>query len=219
MQNLNLNNLPESTRLLVVSKGRTSEEVQAAVEIYNSNLVGASRWQELRSKFFIYSEESENSYPLQRQEWAKQLELHFIGRLQSNKLKYLVPHFDCIQSVASVELLPDIDRVAERNNKKQDIMLQVNVSDDELKAGIGSGDIEEALAIAAKLENIQVTGLMTITAQQSEVDTRKDYRTMKQLQQKSGLKEVSMGMSNDWQIAVEEGATIIRVGSALYRQP
>ena len=201
---------------MVVTKGRTQSEIEPVVASTDSTLIGESRWQDTRSKYFHFSPHGDNTYPLQRQGWAKDLELHFIGRLQSNKLKYIVPHYDCIESVSSVELLEGINKVATSRNVVRQIMLQVNVSDDEHKAGFQPDVVSTALAHAESLQGVRVIGLMAITARQKLAATVKDFEVMKQLQNATSLPELSMGMSADWQQAVESGASIVRVGSALF---
>lgn len=191
----------QGAKLLLVIKDRTLDEIKYVLESQNVFAVGINKWQD-----------SSTIIPA----LPNDIEKHFIGHLQTNKVKYVVPQVDCIESVDSIKLANAIDKEGVRYNKIVPIFLQVNISADQDKYGFGVDEIANVLKAMQSLLNVSVQGLMTITAKQNMDKTRHDYRIMKELQIKYKLKELSMGMSADWKIAVEEGATIIRLGRALF---
>ncbi len=193
--------LPSNVKLMAVTKGRSMEEILPVLEKYDAPIIGESRWQDAREKVDHFPEG---------------VEKHFIGHLQTNKVKYIVPNFDCIQSVDSLKLAEAISSKAVRLGMVMDIYLQVNVSDDANKYGLKVSELGSAIESVKDLPGVKLVGLMTITAKQSEDETRRDFQAMKELQKKYDLTELSMGMSSDWKIAVEEGATVVRVGTALF---
>ncbi|MBI5230694.1 MAG: YggS family pyridoxal phosphate-dependent enzyme, partial [Coriobacteriales bacterium] len=150
---------------------------------------------------------------------------HFIGSLQTNKVKDVVGRAHLIHSVDSLRLLHEIDRRAAERGVVQDVLLQVNVSGEEAKHGFAPRDVEEAVREATDAENVRVRGLMTMApwAARAE-DVREVFRGLRELagslreRAPDGveLDELSMGMSNDFRVAVEEGATIVRVGRAIF---
>ena len=141
---------------------------------------------------------------------------HFIGHLQSNKVKEVVAAFDAIETIDSDKLLLAVALEAQKQGKVLPIFLQVNVSNDSAKFGFQLAQLDSAVLAAHASPSVKLVGLMTITAQEAAAAVRNDYKTMKRLQEKYQLEELSMGMSADWEIAVEEGATIVRLGSALF---
>ncbi|MCF8008342.1 MAG: YggS family pyridoxal phosphate-dependent enzyme [Halanaerobiales bacterium] len=149
---------------------------------------------------------------------------HFIGHLQKNKVKYLlkIDQLEMIESVDSIEIAKIINKEAQSNNRVIQILLQVNIADDSDKYGFKRSKIEAVLKKLIKLKNIEIRGLMTITPYYNEPEkARDDYNQMKKLFDEMNnkgykLSELSMGMSNDYQIAIQEGATIIRVGTAIF---
>lgn len=154
----------------------------------------------------------------------KPFESHLIGRLQSNKVKSAVALFDLIESVDSLKLARLIDQQAQQLNKIQKIFLQINVSDDPLKAGFKVDQLSDSLlSEIAAFRHLKVEGLMTITQLYSDKQlVRADFRSLKQLASKTeqcfNLTKccLSMGMSEDFEIAIEEGATHVRIGTALF---
>lgn len=153
------------------------------------------------------------------------IEAHLIGHLQSNKIKTAVASFNCIHSAGSLSILQSIDKEAHKVEKIQDLFLQVNISDDDAKGGFSELMLDVPLADHIRaLRSIRVLGLMTITRlYESAEDARGDFKRMRYASQRFGqyLKAsqplaLSMGMSNDFEIAIEEGATHVRVGSALF---
>jgi len=151
------------------------------------------------------------------------VEWHFIGHLQTNKVKYIVPFVDFIHSVDSLKLAEEINKRAEQNNKTQKILLQVNTSGEESKSGC---EPEDALGLAReilKLMNIELQGLMTIgTFTDDEFQQRKEFTMLRNLLNdintnlNLNLNELSMGMTNDYPVAIDEGATMVRIGTAYF---
>ncbi len=150
---------------------------------------------------------------------------HLVGPLQSNKARRAIETFDVIQTLDSLELAARLDRLASeaRLGTRLPVLLQVNVDDDPDKAGLGPREVDDALGMIAALPNLEVRGLMTIGRfVGSPEDARPTFRSLRALSERlraahPGLgPELSMGMSNDYPIAVEEGATIVRVGQALF---
>lgn len=147
---------------------------------------------------------------------------HFIGRIQLNKLKYIVPVSDLIHSVFRIEEIEKIDFLSKKMNKIQKVLIQVNVSGEESKSGLKPEEINELLYKSMNYENIKVVGLMTMAPYtDNEKIIRNVFsklRLLKEELQKDfpEIKHLSMGMSNDYLIAVEEGATILRIGTAIF---
>lgn len=149
---------------------------------------------------------------------------HFIGHIQSNKVEKVVEHFDVIHSVDSIKIAKKISEVACRLNKRERILLQVNNANEEQKFGYTKDGLKSELEEILKLEGIEVIGLMNIAPLSEDKEMLyslfKDIRCFRdELESEFGVKlpELSMGMSNDYEIAIEEGATIIRVGRKLFK--
>ncbi|HEX8551247.1 MAG TPA: YggS family pyridoxal phosphate-dependent enzyme [Abditibacteriaceae bacterium] len=143
---------------------------------------------------------------------------HFIGALQSNKARVAVQNFSLIHSLDRVSLARELDKAAREQNKIQDVLLQVNVSGEASKAGCAPDELERLLETCAALPNLRITGLMALPAYETDAEkVRPSFVLLRQLRDRllpdSAL---SMGMSNDFETAIEEGATHIRVGSALF---
>lgn len=141
------------------------------------------------------------------------VEKHMIGHLQSNKVKLAVKYFDCIQSVDSIKLAREVSK---RTKKTMPIMLQVNVAGEKQKFGVGVDEVEELLDLVKKYENLKVVGLMTIAPNIQPELTRPVFKTLKQINNNLKLPILSMGMSNDYKIAIEEGSNMVRIGSAIF---
>ncbi|MBS3957600.1 MAG: YggS family pyridoxal phosphate-dependent enzyme [Clostridiales bacterium] len=149
---------------------------------------------------------------------------HFIGTLQTNKVKDIVGRASLIHSVDSYRLLETIDRRAAEAGVVQPVLLQVNVSGEDSKHGFDPCDVHEALAEASRMDFIEVRGLMTMAPLGRAEDVRWVFRELRELRDSLHatrldgveLDELSMGMSGDFRVAVEEGATIVRVGSAIF---
>ncbi|CCH02791.1 alanine racemase domain protein [Fibrella aestuarina BUZ 2] len=154
---------------------------------------------------------------------------HQIGHLQTNKVKYIAPFISLIESVDSEKLLVEIDKQAQRHNRVIDCLLQVFIADEETKFGFAPSEVIDLLQAPGldDLTNIRIVGLMGIaTNTDDEAQVREEFRELKQLfdalrpieRPNVALTELSMGMSSDYLIALEEGSTMVRVGSAIFGQ-
>lgn len=142
---------------------------------------------------------------------------HLIGHLQSNKVKKAVGVFDLIHSVDSIKLAVEIDSIAAQKGVKQKILIQVNNAGEQQKSGIAPSQLENLVEEIQGLKNLSLEGLMTIAPLTDDTALiRKLFRQMRELKEEYNLKELSMGMSNDYKIALEEGATMIRLGRTLF---
>jgi PLP dependent protein len=147
---------------------------------------------------------------------------HFIGHLQSNKVKDVLPHYTLIHSLDRPSLAAALQKAAEKLNKFVDVLVQVNVSGEESKFGLEPAGLRDFLSYLKDLRQIRVCGLMTMAPYVDDPETvRPVFRRLRELRDLyatsgNGLQELSMGMTNDYKVAVEEGATIVRIGSALF---
>jgi pyridoxal phosphate enzyme (YggS family) len=197
----------EDTKLVCVTKTIDVERINESIRA-GATIIGENRVQEFEDK-------SEDIIPCER---------HLIGHLQSNKVKKAVQLFDVIESADSLKLLQEIDKRAEDIDKVQQVFLQVNIGNEPQKYGFKINEIRQAIAKMHELPNVHVKGLMCIPPFVSAERTREHFREMKVLfdelkQLNKGnldIQELSMGMSGDYIIAIEEGATIVRVGSAIF---
>lgn len=145
---------------------------------------------------------------------APDLRWHFVGRLQRNKVDQVVGVVDVVHSVDRLELAQAIDRQAVRAGVAQRVLLQVNVAGDPAKAGCAPQDLPALLEAVRALGGVRCEGLMTVPAMGA--DPRPAFRALRTLRDGLGLVHLSMGMSDDFEVAVEEGATIVRVGRAVF---
>mgnify|MGYP003978244441 FL=1 len=203
---------PDSIRLISVSKQVSSGKIIEAYQA-GSKCFGENKVQEAVSKIDEIN--------------AQDISWHFIGHLQKNKIKYLDSRFELIHSIDSLSLAEKISTYCEGQNQRQAVLLQVNVSGEEAKFGMTPAQLEDQLSSFGQLKGIQVQGLMTIPPQNPEAENSRQYfsalrvlRDKFQAMNIEGveLKELSMGMTNDYLIAVEEGATLVRVGTAIFGQ-
>lgn len=153
----------------------------------------------------------------------KNLIWHFIGHLQTNKVKYVIKNADYIHSVDSIKLAAEIDKRASQINKIQNVLFEVNTSDEDAKFGLRSYDeLSELVSKCEELPNLNPVGLMTMASfTQNEDALRGSFKKLKEMYNKINSKynsivELSMGMTNDFTIAIEEGATMVRVGTAIF---
>ncbi len=154
---------------------------------------------------------------------ADKIHWHFIGRLQSNKVKKVVGKFALIHSVDSIQLAEEVSREAQKRSVTQPILLQVKILDDPTKGGFSPEDLRTELGRILQLPNISVNGLMTIAPLSDDVSTQQQcFEGLRQLQDElqetSGvqLTELSMGMTDDWQEAIRCGATMLRIGRGIF---
>ena len=199
---------PDSVRLITVSKQISVDRIEEA-RAAGAVVFGENKIQEAISKI--------------EQMGAEGIFWHFIGHLQKNKIKFLDERFDLIHSVDSFGLAEKIAKHYHSENRVQRILLQVNVSGEAAKFGMEPKELEKQMAEFFQLQGIQVEGLMTIPPFDSDPEnSRRHFSRLRELREQyekqNGfpLKELSMGMSNDFEVAVEEGATLVRVGTAIF---
>jgi len=200
----------EFIRLVAVSKTMPVDVIAEAIHLGVSDL-GENYIQEAREKINALA-----IYPVR---W------HFIGHLQSNKAKYAVRMFDLIHSVDSLKLAQELDKYAKKAGKIQSILIQVNVAGEDSKSGI---DVEEAVPLLteiSKLKNVSTKGLMTMPPYFNAPDkVRPIFGTLRQLRDQIkrqgipniSMDELSMGMTGDFEAAIAEGATMVRIGTAIF---
>ncbi len=200
---------PSTVRLVVVTKTVDRERIREAVNA-GAMILGENRVQEAREKITDLG-------PIAS--W------HLIGHLQTNKVKYAVPLFYLIHSVDSLGLAQEIDRHAQKHGKVQDILIEVNISGEGSKTGVAADDANALVRSASQLKNIRVQGLMTMPPYSEDPEASRPYfRRLRELARdianehipNAVMKELSMGMSGDFEVAVEEGATLVRVGTAIF---
>ena len=198
-----------SVEVVAVTKFHPPEHI-LPLESLGVKSIGESKIQELQGKF---------------DKLSKIFKIHFIGHLQTNKAKQAVSMADLIHSVDSERLALAINNAAASVQKKQEILLQVNCSNEDQKGGISPSEFENVLIRVSKLANIKIIGLMTMAAlTDDKAAVRASFRLLRSLRDKGAslqisgvtLNHLSMGMSHDYNIAVEEGATLVRIGSALF---
>lgn len=201
---------PETIRLVAVSKTMPAERVKTAIEA-GVTTIGENYIQEAREKFNDLS-----SFPVS---W------HFIGHLQTNKAKYAVRMFDLIQTLDSVKLAKEIDKQAKKIDKVQSVLLQINIGQEETKSGVDESEVMALIAEIGQLKNIAIKGLMTIPPFFNQPELVRPYfKTLSNLRQRIESKalpnvcmdELSMGMTGDFEVAIEEGATMVRIGTAIF---
>jgi pyridoxal phosphate enzyme (YggS family) len=141
---------------------------------------------------------------------------HLIGHLQSNKAKDAVNLFDVIQAVDSFELAEKLARAADVHGKRQEVLLQVNIGDEPQKSGIARSEAEAVVKQASALASLHVIGLMAIPPIGTPEESRPYFRELRSMRDALGLRHLSMGMSEDFETAIEEGSTIVRVGRAIF---
>ncbi|RTH06874.1 YggS family pyridoxal phosphate-dependent enzyme [Thermus scotoductus] len=189
---------PKGVRLVAVTKGRSVEEIREKVLRYGSFPLGESRVQEALKKMEVL-----------KAEW------HLIGPLQRNKAKF-APRFALIHSLDSLRLAEALDRVGEKAGMRLKVLVEVNLGREPRKHGFLEEELPEALARIREMEHLSVLGLMTVPPIGPEAVVRPIFRRLSELADRYGLPERSMGMSDDFPIAIEEGATLVRVGRALF---
>ncbi len=201
--NLIKDSLPLGVSLLAVSKGHHQESIRK-LSCYGQMDFGESRLQEAIPKKNDLND-------------LKQLRWHFVGTLQKNKVRGVVKEFEFIHSADSFSLLERISRISQEEQKTPKIFLQVKFREDLKKGGFLKQDLLKSWSKIISLNNINVIGLMTIPPIALDLDQRKDlFCECRKFANHLGLKDCSMGMSNDWQEAIEGGATWIRLGSLLF---
>ena len=207
-----LETIPVHVKLVAVSKTKPNEDI---MEAYKSGyrVFGENKPQELTQKY--------NDLP-------KDIEWHMIGHLQSNKVKYIAPFVHLIHAVDSLKLLKEINKQAEKNNRVIDCLIQFHIATEESKFGFPLQDVEDLFESEEfkTLQSVRIVGVMgmaTFTFDEEQV--RNEFKSLKEIfnllktryfSDNEKFKEISMGMSGDYQIAIEEGSTIVRVGSSIF---
>ncbi len=197
---------PKEVKLVAVSKTVEVERIREAIDA-GVSILGENYVQEARKKI---------------EEIGRQVEWHFIGHLQTNKAKYAVRLFDLIHSVDSLSLAEELNRRAQKENQIIKVMIEVNLSGEASKFGTEEEKAFELAKEIYRLKNLSLVGLMTMPPYFDSPELSRPYfiqlRQLKERLEKEGipLKELSMGMSNDFEIAIEEGATYVRVGTAIF---
>jgi len=198
---------PEDVVLIAASKGvgvdRLKEGLSAGVRVF-----GESKVQDALPKLQALGDKAE---------W------HFIGHLQSNKVKYVVGAFTLIHSVDSIELSEEINRRAEKMGIIQDVLLEVNVSGERRKFGVMPDNVITITKAFSKLRHVSLRGFMTVPPYSDNPEEARPYfRMLREIRDNVrhtgsvNCGELSMGMSNDFEVAIEEGATMVRIGTALF---
>ena len=197
----------DEIRLVAVSKGHDAEKVRLALDA-GQLVFGESKVQEARAKIPLL---------------ASHLSWHFIGHLQKNKVRHALPLFELVHSVDSLDLAQQIQRVAKENGLYPRVLLEVNVAGEGAKFGFSPEGLSSAMEQVLSLDRLSIEGLMTIPPIAEEAEhSRRYFVSLRHLRDKLEkefalkLPELSMGMSDDFAIAVEEGSTLVRVGTAIF---
>lgn len=200
---------PQEIKLLAAGKSQNVETVQAAITA-GVRIIGENYVREAESK---------------RQVISEAVEWHMIGHLQRNKVKAALNTFDLIQSLDSVALALELDKEGRRNGKTVRTLIEINLGDEHSKSGIGQDKVEELVKRVSELAHLQVDGLMAVPPfKENPEESRPYFCALRKLQMElqgwkipnGSFNELSMGMTHDYPIAIEEGATIVRIGTALF---
>ncbi|MDV3946923.1 YggS family pyridoxal phosphate-dependent enzyme [Elizabethkingia anophelis] len=202
-----IQSLPANVKLVAVSKTHPAEAIQ---EVYNlgQRVFGENKVQEMVAKQPILPDD---------------IQWHLIGHLQSNKVKYVAEFVDTIESVDSEKLLEEINKQAAKHNRKIKVLLQVKIAEEDSKTGMEVSETKELFLkyLQGHFENIEITGLMGIgTFTDDTEQTKREFLFLKrlfdQLSSQKKLETLSMGMSGDYQLAIECGSTSVRIGSSIF---
>ena len=203
--------LPEGVKLVAVSKTKPIEDIKAAYDA-GHKIFGENKAQEMINK---------------QPELPEDIEWHFIGHLQSNKVKYLAPFVSMIHSVDRKKILKEINKEAKKNDRVIDCLLQFHIAEEESKFGLSMDEAREMIESEAFQEyaNVKIRGVMGMATFTDDTDqVRREFKELKKIFDRlqteyfdnESFTEISMGMSGDYPIAIEEGSTIVRVGSKIF---
>ena len=207
-----LDQLPEGVRLVAVSKFHPNEAIEEAYKV-GQRIFGESREQELSTKY---------------ETLPKDIEWHFIGHLQTNKVKYIAPYIAMIHAVDSYKLLAEIDKQAAKHNRVIPCLLEIHIAQEESKYGFTFDTCRQMLEEGGwkQLKHVCIAGVMGMgTNTDDEKEVEKEFRSLADFfqslkqdyfSQTDSFKEISMGMSHDYQIAIKCGTTLVRVGSKIF---
>ncbi|WP_432669967.1 YggS family pyridoxal phosphate-dependent enzyme [Flavobacterium sp. SM2513] len=203
--------LPESVTLVAVSKTKPVSDLMEAYEA-GQRIFGENKIQEMEEKF---------------NEMPKDIQWHMIGHVQTNKVKFMAPFVSLVHGVDSLKLLKEINKQALKNNRVIDCLLQIHIAEEETKFGLDDTELEEILELAKNenFNNVKIVGLMgmaTFTENQNQI--KKEFLHLKSIFDKNQslntqnckLNALSMGMSGDYQLAIECGSTMVRIGSSIF---
>ena len=202
---------PEDIKLIAVTKTISIQQIKEAIDA-GLRIFGENKVQEAREKI------QDSRFKIQN----SNIEWHLIGHLQKNKAKTAVELFEMIHSIDSLELAEIADKYAEKAGKIQKILLQVKLSDEISKYGILKDNLFELVREISEMKNLRIKGLMTIPPFFENPESARPYfselRTLRDAAETMGfnLPELSMGMTNDFEVAIEEGATMVRIGAAIF---
>ncbi len=198
---------PDEITLVAVTKTRTPEEITQAIEA-GLRIFGENRVQEAKSKYRLLPDD---------------VSWHLIGHLQTNKARDAAAIFDCIHSLDSVRIADEVQNRCSAIGRTMDVLLEVNISGEETKFGLKPGDVESVVRHAVTLPNLRLKGLMTMAPFIDDPElVRPVFRGLRELKDRlnetgvCNLTELSMGMTQDYEVAIQEGATLIRIGSAIF---
>ena len=198
---------PADVQLIAVSKKQDAEKVRAAFDA-GQPIFGESKVQEARAKIPLL---------------PSAVRWHFIGHLQKNKIRHALPLFDMFHSVDSLALAQDMERIADEEGVRPRVLLEVNVAGEGSKFGFAPAKLKEEMEALLALGRLEIEGLMTIPPFAPEAeDSRRYFVQLRELRDEleqrfaMRLPQLSMGMSNDYHVAIEEGATFVRVGTAIF---
>ena len=204
-----LSTIPEGVKLVAVSKFHPAERLQEAYDA-GQRIFGESRPQEMTAKYELL---------------PKDIEWHMIGHLQTNKVKYIAPFVTMISSVDSERLIEEIEKQAAKNNRTIDILLEVHMAQEETKSGWSEEELRAYLAsgILNNMAHVRVRGVMTIASNtDDESVVRRDFETIRRIfnelkpQFGEAFDTLSIGMSDDYPVALEYGSTMVRIGTAIF---
>jgi len=207
-----LDRLPQGVRLVAISKYHPNEYIEAAYG-EGQRIFGESHEQELREKHATLPAD---------------IEWHFIGHLQTNKVKYIAPYVTMIEAVDSLKLLREIEKQAAKNNRVIDVLLELHIAEEETKYGLTVDECRQLVADGEwrQMEHVRICGVMMMASYvDDEEQIRAEFRTAKKLFDELKaqyfadvpyFKERSWGMSHDYPIAVEEGSTMVRIGTTIF---
>lgn len=193
--------IPNQVKIIAVTKTKSIEDIKQAIKA-GIKIIGEN-----------YVQEAEEKYKILKHFFKDNLiSFHLIGHLQSNKVKTAVKIFDCIETIDSEKIAIKVNKECQKINKIMEVFIEINFGEEQ-KSGIAIENLSNLIKIIKKLKNLNLLGLMTIV----KVDNREScFKKMNELKKEFGLKELSMGMSKDYLLAIKEGSTNIRLGKILF---
>ncbi|MDA8644254.1 YggS family pyridoxal phosphate-dependent enzyme [Flavobacteriaceae bacterium] len=194
--------LPEEVSLVAVSKTKPESDLMEVYEV-GQRIFGENKIQEMVSKW---------------EQLPKDIQWHMIGHVQTNKVKYIAPFVDTIHAVDRIKVLNEIQKQAEKNNRTISCLIQICIATEDTKFGLAESDLDAMLEAASKCKNVRIKGLMGMASFTSDTEQiRAEFKKLAHLyNQHPEFEILSMGMSGDYPIAIEEGSNMIRVGSKIF---